>query len=156
MKAFPVLLVALSVAGCSSTPPREAAGVGGDATRSAALARADFERATEVRIELRDQGFKPETLRLELGKPYRLTVENIGGNAHYLNAPEFLRSIAARHVVMRDEVEIEAPYFSRFEVARRGGRFQLEFVPLERGVYRAYCHLEGDAHRGVEARIVVE
>lgn len=159
MKFLPVSLVVLLLAGCHAMPSH-----GGDAPsmaptegeRTAALASADFSRATAVRIELRDQGFKPDALRLRAGMPYRLMVENIGGHAHYLNGPEFLRSIAARHVELRGEVEIEAPYFSRFEVAPRGGHFQLDFVPLQRGVYRVRCHLEGDVHRGVEGQIIVE
>jgi hypothetical protein len=166
MKAILALPIAVLLAGCQATHhhgPSHAAHAGGPAmtvpseeARAAALAAADFDRAAAVRIELRDQGFTPQTLRLEAGKPYRMTVENIGGFAHYLNAPEFLRSIAAHHVAMRGEVEVHAPYFTRFEVARRGGQFQIEFVPLVRGVFRAYCHLEGDEHRGVEGRIIVE
>ncbi len=149
---FTLLLMALLVAGCQSMRPAAPT----DAERTAALAAADFGHATAARIELRDQGLKPDTLRLLAGTPYRLVVENIGGNAHYFNAPEFLRSIATRHVELRGEVEIEAPYFSRFEVAQRGGHFALDFVPLVRGVYRVHCHLEGDVHRGVEGLIVVE
>jgi hypothetical protein len=36
-------------------------------------------------------------------------------------------------VVVKDHVEVTAPGFSSFEVARRGGKFTLEFVPLSKG-----------------------
>ena len=165
MKTTLALTAALLVAGCQSlvSDGRHATHRAGPALpalttdeRTRALSAADWSRATPVSIELRDQGFRPDVLRFELGRPYRMTVQNIGGFSHYLNAPEFLRSVAVRHVEVRGEVEIEAPYFSRFEVARRGGQFQIDFVPLVRGEFRVHCHLEGNQHIGVEGRFVVE
>lgn len=161
---WPVLVVLAAGCGTVSTfnaspafdSRRADESVPSDEARRTALAVADFSRAIELRIELRDYGFTPDVLRLRLGQPYRLTVQNIGGHNHYLNAPEFLRRVAVSHVEVRGEVEVQAPWFSRFEVARRGGQFQIDFVPLVRGEYAAHCHLEGDAHRGVHGRIVVE
>jgi len=122
----------------------------------AAIAAADWKGAIDLRIDLRDYGFAPGVLRMKAGQAYRLKVFNSGSVAHYLNAPEFLRSIAARHVVVSDQVEVTAPLFSSFEIARRGGHFILEFVPLQRGIYQAYCHLPGDEHKGVQGQLIVE
>jgi len=156
----------LLLAGCNSFAPANAPPSGSrasavriepDATiREAAIAGADWKHAVDVRIDLRDYGFAPPALRLRQGQAYRLTVFNSGGVAHYFNAPEFLGSIAARHVVVKDHVEVTAPSFSSFEVARRGGEFTVEFVPLARGTYRAYCHLAGDEHKGVQGKLIVE
>lgn len=159
-------LLACALGGCQVSAPGAATPTDGtaqqkvsyptDEVRAAALAKADFERAIPLRIELRDHAMTPQLTRLVRGQPYRLTVQNFGSVNHYLNAPEFLRSIAARHVEVRGEVEVSAPYFSRFEVARRGGQFQLDFVPLVPGDFRAFCHLAGEEHVGVAGRIIVE
>ena len=151
-KSWAIAFAAI-LCGCSSTAPSTEPSA--DA-RAAALTRADWNRPTEVRIDLRDYGFAPSQLRLKQGQAYRLTVFNSGGVAHYFNAPELLRAIAARHVVVTDQVEIVAPQFSSFEVARRGGSFALEFVPLVNGTYRAYCHLAGDEHKDVQGHVIVE
>lgn len=127
-----------------------------DASLEAEIARADWTRVVDVRIELRDYGFNPAEVRMKAGQPYRLTVVNIGGHSHYFNAPDFLRGIATRQVDVKDQVEVKGQNFSSFEVARRGGSFTIEFVPLVKGSYRAHCHLEGDPHRGVEGRIIVQ
>jgi hypothetical protein len=165
MKTALALTAALLLAGChamvatgghATHPAATAVPVVADDVRLKALETADWARAIPIGIVLRDQGFTPDVIRLVRGQAYRLTVENIGGNSHYLNAPEFLRSIAVRHVEVRGEVEIEAPVFSRFEVAPRGGRFQIDFVPLVRGEYHAHCHLEGNAHIGVDGKFIVE
>lgn len=163
---LPVAALALLVAGCPYTPAAHdgsaqhgaSPAVAAPAASSvdAAIAGADWERAIELRIELRDYGFTPSELRVKAGQAYRLSVYNIGGVAHYLNAPEFLRTIASRRVVVSDQVEIFAPSFSRFEVARRGGGFTLEFVPLVKGSYRVYCHLRDEVHTNVNGTLVVE
>lgn len=127
-----------------------------DASLEAEIARANWTRAVELKVELRDYGFNPAEVRLKAGQPYRLTVVNIGGHSHYFNAPDFLRTIATRQVDVKDQVEVKGQNFSSFEVARRGGSFTIEFVPLVKGSYRAYCHLEGDPHRGVEGRFIVQ
>jgi hypothetical protein len=167
MKSALASTAALLLAGCHAmvatgdhprhpTPTAAAAVAVADDARARARATADWARATPISLGLRDQGFTPDVIRLGVGQPYRMTVQNIGGHSHYLNAPEFLRSVAVRHVEVRGEVEIEAPVFRRFEVARRGGQFQIDFVPLVRGEYRAHCPHEGNEHVGVEGRFIVE
>ncbi len=151
-KACVIAFVAI-VAGCSSTAPSTEPSA---EARAAALSRADWSNPIEVRIDLRDYGFAPSQLRLKQGQAYRLTVFNSGGVAHYFNAPEFLRTVAARELTVRDQVEVTAPPFSSFEVARRGGSFALEFVPLVKGTYRANGHLPGDEHKDVQGHVIVE
>jgi len=152
---LPCLLSALvALTGCQSI--LAPGGAPAEPERNAAIAAANWQRVTDINIELRDSGFTPSELRLKLGQPYRLTVRNIASNPHYLNAPEFLRSVAARRVEVKNQVEVIAPVFTSFEVMPWGGQFQIEFVPLTRGTYRAHCHLQGDQHKGVEGHIVVE
>lgn len=124
--------------------------------RAEILAEADWNKMEEVRIELRDQGFVPKTLKLKAMQPYRLTIVNNGANTHYFNAPEFLRGIAARKVEVKGQAEIKAEYFSQFELMRRGGEMELYFVPVTKGRYHVHCHLEGHAAEGVDGTITIE
>lgn len=150
-----LLAAALLLAGCAGGHSAGHAGVSG-ADRAAALAATDWSRAENVTIELRDYGFHPRELKLRRGQAYRLRIFNTGGNAHYLNAPEFFASVAAHKVEVPNMAEVRAERFTQFEVMRRGGELEFEFVPLVSGSYRAHCHLEGHAERGVEGLLIVE
>lgn len=124
--------------------------------RVGALKSADWKEVQSVNLELRDYGLSPRELRFKAGQAYRLVITNNGAHSHYFNAPEFLNSIAARYALVKNQVEVKANFFSAFELARRGGNVELFFVPINKGSYRMHCHLEGKAHEGVQATIVVE
>lgn len=143
-------VLALGLAGCHSLPGPSA----GEAAR--AVAEADWSRATDVKIVLRDSGFAPQELRLVAGRPYRLTLENQGVNNHYFNAPEFFASIATRRAEVPRYAEIYTDRIDRLELFAAGGRIDLWFVPMVKGRYRAHCHLGNHAEMGVEGLLVVE
>jgi uncharacterized cupredoxin-like copper-binding protein len=143
-------LVAALLSACQQAPvrsPQEIARI---------VAAANWDRVVDVRIELRDSGFAPRELKLEVGQPYRLTVVNHGVNNHYFNAPEFFPTIAARKAEVPRYAEIKATHFTTFEVFASGGTFELWFIPLEKGRFRAHCHLGNHAEMGVEGLLVVE
>lgn len=117
---------------------------------------ADWDRVRDVGILLRDSGFEPRELHLKVGEPHRLTIVNAGVNNHYFNADEFLASIAVRKAQVPRYAEIKAPRFSKFEIFAAGGMMELWFVPLEKGRFRAHCHLGDHADMGVEGHLVVE
>ncbi|HEX4942740.1 MAG TPA: cupredoxin domain-containing protein [Usitatibacteraceae bacterium] len=142
--------IACVVAGCSTEPSRSPEEV------DRIVAAADWERTTDVKIELKDAGFTPRELRLKVGQPYRLTLVNVGVNNHYFNAPEFFATIAARKAEVPRYAELKAPHFSKFELYAAGGTMDLWFIPLEKGRYRAFCHLGNHAEMGVEGQLVVE
>jgi uncharacterized cupredoxin-like copper-binding protein len=150
-----VLAVVAVLAGCAGDQSARTAGAP-DAARVAALAAADWSRAENVVIELRDYGFHPRELVLRKGQAYRLRIHNTGGNTHYLNAPDFFASVAAHKVEVPNMAEVRAERFTQFEVMRRGGELEFEFIPLVAGRFRAHCHLEGHAERGVEGLLIVE
>lgn len=141
---------ALGLAACASLPEPSAA------ERARAVADADWARATVVKIDLRDAGFTPKQLNLVVGRPYRLTLTNVGVNNHYFNAPEFFASIATRRVEVPRHAEVYLSHIDRVEVFAAGGSVDLWFVPLAKGRYRAHCHLGNHADMGVEGLIVVE
>jgi uncharacterized cupredoxin-like copper-binding protein len=144
------LLLAALVAACQSVPARSPA----ELERIAEAA--DWDRVQDVTIVLRDAGFEPRELRLKVGQPYRLTFLNAGVNNHYFNADEFLASIAVRKAQVPRYAEIKAARFSKFEIFAAGGTMELWFVPLEKGRFRAHCHLGNHAEMGVEGHLVVE
>jgi hypothetical protein len=87
MKPALASTVTLLVAGCQvtvsggshSAPTEAGVPVISENARTHALATADLSRAIPVWVELRDQGFAPEVVRLAVGQPSRLTVQRIGG-----------------------------------------------------------------------------
>ena len=150
LSLVPALLFAALASACQVAPLRSPEQL------ERIVAAADWDRMTDVKIELRDAGFTPRELRLKAGQPYRLTLVNLGVNNHYINAPEFYASIAARKAQVPRYAEVKAPYFSTLEVFGAGGVVELWFIPLEKGRYRAHCHLGNHAEMGVEGHIVVE
>lgn len=145
-----VLLMAALLPACQGLPRHSA----GELAR--VVSEADWDRAHDVSIVLRDGGFEPRELRLQAGRPYRLTLLNAGVNNHYFNADEFLASIAVRKAQVARHAEIKAARFSKFEIFAAGGSMELWFVPLEKGRYRAHCHLGNHAEMGVEGHLIVE
>ena len=126
------------------------------ARREATLAAADWSRMAEVSIEMLDYGYRPRELRLKAGQPYRLTIVNEGSVNHYFTAPEFFASVAARKAQVPRQAEIKAAVFESFEVHPRGGTLEFYFVPMEKGSYRAFCHIKDHLPLAIEAQLVVE
>jgi uncharacterized cupredoxin-like copper-binding protein len=120
------------------------------------VAATDWSRVEDVKIELRDSGVLPQELRLKAGQPYRLTLLNAGVNNHYFNAPEFYRSIAVYKIEVPRYAEIKTARITTFEVFAAGGTVDLWFVPLQKGLFVAHCHLGNHRDMGVEARLLVE
>lgn len=147
---FLVLFLAAGLPACQGLPARSP----GELARI--VESADWERVQDVAIVLRDAGFEPRELRLKVGQPYRLTFLNAGVNNHYFNADEFLASIAVRKAQVPRQAEMKAPRFSNFEIFAAGGTMELWFVPLEKGRFRAHCHLGNHAEMGVEGHLIVE
>ncbi len=146
----PALLLAVVVAACQQAPVRSPSEL------AAIVAAGDWERMTDVKIEFRDSGFSPRELRLRVGQPYRLTLVNLGVNNHYFNAPEFFASIAARKAQVPRHAEMKSSRFDTFEVFAAGGTMELWFIPLDKGRFRAHCHLGNHAEMGVEGHLIVE
>jgi uncharacterized cupredoxin-like copper-binding protein len=144
------IALALLASGCHSIPDRSPAEL------ASIVAATDWSRTQDLRIELRDSGFLPREVHLKVGQPYRLTIQNAGVNNHYFNAPEFFATIAARKAEVPRYAEMKVPRFGNFEVFAAGGHIDLWFVPLEKGRFRAHCHLGNHAEMGVEGHLVVE
>lgn len=146
-------VVAALVAACSFMPPQEEPDA---AARAAALAAADWNRMTDVSIEMHDYGYRPREIRLRAGQPYRLRLFNNGGVSHYFTAPEFLATVATRKAEVPHQAEVKAATFTSFELHGRGGTLDVYFIPLVRGTYRAHCHIKDHLPLGIEGTLIVE
>lgn len=124
--------------------------------RVAALAGADWSTIQSVSVEMHDHGYRPRELRLKAGQPYKLTLVNNGAVSHYFTAPEFFASVAARKAEVPRQAEVKAAVFTSFEVHGRGGAVDFYFVPLEKGTFRAHCHIKDHLPLGIEGVLVVE
>ncbi|MBI2305922.1 MAG: hypothetical protein HYU78_01335 [Rhodocyclales bacterium] len=159
MRQPPLLLlltIALGLSQQAYAAAPEATQAISDETRQNALKSANWKEMQSVDLELRDYGLSPRELRFKTGQPYRLIITNNGSHSHYFNAPEFLQNVAARKAEVKNQVEVKAPFFSAFELARRGGSVELYFIPLNKGSYRMNCHLEGKVHEGVQGAVIIE
>lgn len=151
-------LAALMLAGCHLA---SSAGIHSDwippqHARDAVLASTDWNKKTDITIEMLDYGYRPREVRLKSGQPYRITLVNHGSVNHYFTAPEFLASVATRKVEVRNHAEVKAPVFTSFELQGRGGSLDVYLVPLAKGSYRAHCHMKDHLSLGIEGVLIVE
>jgi len=116
----------------------------------------DWRTAQHFTVEMMEYGYRPHEIRLKVDRPYRMTLINYGSYNHYFNAAEFLRTVDTRKAVVQRYAEVKAPYFTAFEVFKRGGTIDVYFIPRQTGTFTAHCHLADHRARGVEGTIVVE
>ncbi len=141
---------ALLIAACQSAPRYD-----GDAS-AAALAQADWSKATHIVVEMLNYKFQPDELHFKANQPYRLTLRNASIHNHYFTAPEFFRSTATRKAMVAGRAEVKAPYFTAFEVLKRVGEVDIYLVPLVKGRYRAVCDMQEHREYNIEGTIFVE
>ena len=153
------LLAAALLLGLGQPAPASANGTqpaAAEASHGRYYGGVDWRTAKHVTVEMMEWGYRPRELRLTLGQPYRLTLINYGSYNHYFNAAEFLRTVDARKAVVERHAEIRAPYFTAFEVFRRGGTVDVYFIPKQAGTFAVHCHLADHRERGVHGTIVVK
>ena len=155
----PVTLRSVALAACALVAMGGCTGLAGGRSSEQIdkiVADADWSAMRDVNLVIKDYGYHPREIRLRAGVPYRLIIENQGVNHHYFVAPEFFRAVAPRKAEVPRYAEFKADLFKSFEIFAAGGRLEFWFVPLDRGTYRAHCHLGGHSDMGVEGVIVVE
>ena len=118
--------------------------------------KADWKAMKTLRVEFGEHHYTPEEIRLTAGQPYKIELKNIGEKDHYFTAPEFNRSVAWRKIMVNTQMEAKAPYFTAFEVLKKGGQLDLYFVPVKTGTYTVYCTIDDHREKGMEGKIIVE
>ncbi len=149
-----VAALIMSLAGCA----------GGDVVLPAApqgylqdpaihLSAADWSKATTVDVELDEYRFRPAELEFIAGRPYRLVLRNIGTSDHTFVSEGFFQAIAAQELTSEDG-GVSNPILARIEVPA-GGRRELTFVPVTRGVYDLECSVFLHETLGMTGRIAI-
>jgi len=107
----------------------------------------DWSKAETVTVDLVDYRFVPDHLVFHRGIPYRLHLENKGGEIHEFTAPEFLKSIEIRNP------EVVGSYGAEI-VMQRGDKKDLFFIARQPGTFKLKCADHDWA--GMVGEIVVE
>jgi uncharacterized cupredoxin-like copper-binding protein len=142
------------LAGCSGirTDVRSEAPPGYQADAASKTASVDWSKVQTVSLGMDEYDYKPSSLSLDAGKPYRLHIENSGGKSHTFSSEPFFKSIAVRRLKTQ-EGTVEAPFIQELVVAP-GQAADLEFVALTPGDYPLVCNeplheifgMEGTVH----------
>jgi uncharacterized cupredoxin-like copper-binding protein len=118
--------------------------------------KADWKNQEVVTVTFDEHSYSPQDLKLKAGKAYKIELRNVGEKDHYYTAPEFNRAVAWRKVMVNRQAEIKAPYFSAFEVLKKGGQLDLYLVPITKGTYTVICTIDDHRQQGMEGTITIE
>lgn len=117
------------------------------------VSAADWGAMQTITVEMDEFTFLPETLTLEVGKPYKLEIVNVGSQKHYFTAEEFYQSVAFRKA-QDSSGEIKAPYFKAIEIFP-GEQADLYLIPTRAGTYDSICTIAGHTEAGMVGNIIV-
>lgn len=118
--------------------------------------KADWKATTTVTVEMSEHHYAPEEIRFKAGKAYKVELKNVGDKDHYFTSPEFNRAVAWRKIMVNGQMEAKAPYFTAFEVLKKGGQLDLYFVPVKTGSYPVYCTIDDHREKGMEGQLIIE
>ena len=117
------------------------------------VSAADWDAAEKMTIELNEMSFTPNDITMEAGKPYIVTLTNIGAVKHEFTASEFFRTVATRKAETAQS-EVKVPFFTEIEVFA-GETVDLYLIPLIAGTYDLKCEIEGHFEAGMFGTITV-
>ena len=117
------------------------------------VSAADWDAMQTITVEMDEFTFTPETLTLEVGKPYKLEIVNLGTEKHYFTAEEFYQSVAFRKA-QDSSGEIKAPYFKAVEIFP-GEQADIYLIPTKAGDYDSICTIAGHTEAGMHGHIAV-
>ena len=124
-----------------------------DVRQHPAVVAADWDATETIIIELGDHHYEPDELTLELGKPYRLVLRNIGAVAHDMVGGSFFdEHVIALRMVNSRVGRVMADHINSVFV-RQKNEAELWLVPIRDGEYTFYCSLPGHRDGGMEGVI---
>lgn len=131
-----------------------AAACGGDDSSSGSP-----QEAREIRVRASDDlKFEPSEIRLKVGEPVRLVMENMGAAVHDVTVDEMPMMGGGSSGVAHDMghgTDMGSGYAMHLAVeSHRDG--MMEFTPTERGNYTYYCSVEGHREAGMRGEMIVE
>jgi len=139
----------------TSPAPVMAAVEDGDWVQNAGdlVSAADWDSMKTVRVDMDEMSFTPENLTLEVGKPYKIEVVNVGTEKHYFTAEDFYRTAAFRKA-QDSSGEIKAPFFKAVEIFP-GEQADLYLIPTKTGSFESTCTITGHADAGMHGHVTV-
>lgn len=117
------------------------------------VSKADWTKMQTVTIDLNEFSFAPKQTTLEVGKPYKIQMKNVGAVKHEATAPEFFKTIAFRKA--EDGIgEFKGP--APLEVETFAGKqTDLFLIPTKAGTYEILCEIEGHREAGMVGTFIV-
>jgi uncharacterized cupredoxin-like copper-binding protein len=112
----------------------------------------DWTRARHYDVILDEFHFAPSRIVLRNGEPYALRLDNRGRFRHTFTAPEFFRAVAFRPGAAATEAEQSGGSLS----IAAGEVVEIEFVPLQAGIYALECTRPLHGLFGMTGDILVE
>lgn len=148
----------ITVTGTPVTSPEirlgDVAAAAGIANAAQIVKQADWNKMETVTIDMGEMFFKPNPVRLQVGKPYKIQLKNGGEVKHELDAEAFFRTAAIRKV-QDAGVEVKGPSLNEIEVFD-GQQVDVYLIPTGAGTYELACRLPGHYEAGMKATLVVE
>jgi len=121
----------------------------------AAVAAADWSEAIEVVIDLGDHHYAPSEFTLKLGRPYKISLRNVGATSHDMVGGSFFDAEAiALRMVSSSAGRVIADNVNSIYV-RPKHDIDLWLVPLKEGEYSFFCSLPGHRDDGMEGVVRV-
>lgn len=104
-----------------------------------------------ITVNLTDNRFQPDDLALELGKPYKLVMRNVGQRPHDLVDPDFYHSIVIKAIVSPSGT-VTTPHIHSLSV-QPGTETIMYFVGIKPGYFDVFCSIPGHREDGMEGRL---
>ena len=111
---------------------------------------------SEIKVSLGNSSgelkFFPSKIQLEVGKPYKLLLNNPSPDKHYFTSKDFADASWTRKV-QAGKVEIKGA-IHELEL-KPDARAEWVITPMKAGTYELYCSIKGHAPAGMVGEIVV-
>lgn len=129
-----ILAAGVALAGCTaasdlyfgSSPVKDAEKI---------VADADWDKATRIKVDIRQNEFRPAIMRLYVGEPYIVSFENRDDSSHSVSASDFFGTIALRSLVEKGEVQAKGVRLYAIGL-EPGETKEIQFVPTLDGWYQ--------------------
>ena len=119
------------------------------------IALADSQ-VNEIKVSLGNSSgelkFFPSSLQLEVGKPYKLLLDNPSLEKHYFTSKDFADASWTRKV-QAGKVEVKGA-IHELEL-KPGAEAEWVITPMKAGTYELHCSIKGHAPAGMVGEIVV-